>query len=96
MHVEPFRNTRARVHPVLGDRARLAIVDTVNVADVIQDGDLIIAVCDKAHEDLTGPIRPRLHWPVPDPVPIDTDEAFESAYTDLADRIRRIAPGVTN
>ncbi|GIE36668.1 putative regulatory protein, ArsR family [Actinoplanes italicus] len=65
---------------------------TNHVNDVVHDGDLIIAVCDNAHEDLTGPIRPRLHWSVPDPARVDTDEAFEAAYTDLADRIDRIAP----
>jgi protein-tyrosine-phosphatase len=68
---------------------------TSHVDDVVHDGDLIIAVCDNAHEDLTGPIRPRLHWSVPDPVRVDTDEAFEAAYTDLADRIDRIAPALT-
>jgi protein-tyrosine-phosphatase/DNA-binding HxlR family transcriptional regulator len=69
---------------------------TAHVADVVHDDDLIIAVCDNAHENLTGPIRPRLHWSVPDPVRADTDEAFEAAYTDLADRISRIAPAVEN
>jgi hypothetical protein len=29
---------------------------------------------------------------VPDPVRVDTDDAFEAAYTDLADRIDRLAP----
>jgi protein-tyrosine-phosphatase len=67
---------------------------TSHVDDVIHDGDLIIAVCDNAHEDLTGPTRPRLHWSVPDPVRVDTDQAFEAAYTDLADRIDRIAPAL--
>ena len=33
----------------------------------------------------------RLHWAVPDPVPADTDAAFESAFTDLAERIGRVA-----
>jgi protein-tyrosine-phosphatase len=65
---------------------------TNHVNDVVHDGDLIIAVCDNAHE--SGPIRPRLHWSVPDPSRADTDEAFEAAYTDLADRIDRIAPTV--
>ena len=68
---------------------------TSHVNDVVHDGDLIIAVCDNAHEDLTDGIRPRLHWSVPDPVRVDTDEAFEAAYTDLADRIDRIAPVLT-
>ncbi len=68
---------------------------TRHVDDVLHDGDLVIAVCDNAHEDLTGPVRPRLHWSVPDPARVDTDEAFEAAYTDLADRIDRIAPALT-
>ncbi|MBW6439761.1 helix-turn-helix domain-containing protein [Actinoplanes hulinensis] len=67
---------------------------TNHVDDILGEGDLIIAVCDNAHEDLTGPIRPRLHWSVPDPARVDTDEAFEAAYTDLADRIDRIAPAI--
>ena len=68
---------------------------TARVADVVHDGDLVIAVCDNAHEDLSGPARPRLHWSVPDPVRVDTDEAFEDAYTDLAGRIDRLAPIVS-
>ncbi|MEU4421733.1 helix-turn-helix domain-containing protein [Actinoplanes sp. NPDC024001] len=65
---------------------------THHVDDVVGDGDLIIAVCDSAHEDLTARVRPRLHWSVPDPGRIDTDEAFEATFTDLADRIDRITP----
>jgi protein-tyrosine-phosphatase len=65
---------------------------TRHVDDTLHQGDLVIAVCDNAHEDLIGPIRPRLHWSVPDPARLDTDAAFEAAYTDLADRIDRIAP----
>ncbi|MCO8275584.1 helix-turn-helix domain-containing protein [Actinoplanes sp. TRM 88003] len=67
---------------------------TANVSAVVHDGDLVIAVCDNAHEDLTGPVRPRLHWSVPDPVQVNTDAAFEAAYTDLAQRIDRVAPAV--
>jgi hypothetical protein len=48
-------------------------------------------VCDHVHETL--PADPaRLHWSIPDPVPVDTDEAVETAYADLADRITRLAP----
>jgi len=68
---------------------------TAHVSDVVHDGDLVIAVCDNAHEEMTGKARPRLHWSVPDPIPAGTDAAFEAAYTDLADRIDRIAPVVT-
>jgi protein-tyrosine-phosphatase len=56
----------------------------------------VIAVCDNAHEDLTGEVRPRLHWSVPDPIRVDTDAAFEAAYTDLAGRIDRLAPAVAH
>ena len=68
---------------------------TAHISDVVTDNDLVIAVCDNAHEDLTGTVRPRLHWSVPDPVRADTDAAFEAAYTDLAGRIDRLAPTLT-
>lgn len=88
-----------RVHPRAVKVAHrhgleLDALGTAHVSDVVHDGDLVIAVCDNAHEDMTGPARPRLHWSVPDPVRVDTDEAFEAAYTDLADRIDRLAPVV--
>jgi protein-tyrosine-phosphatase len=87
----------ARVHPravKVAHRHGLSIdaAGTAHVADFVHDGDLVIAVCDNAHEDLTGPVRPTLHWSVPDPVKVGTDAAFEAAYTDLAGRIDRIAP----
>jgi protein-tyrosine-phosphatase len=90
----------ARVHPRavrVAHRHGLTLdpAGTANVADVVDVGDLVIAVCDNAHEDLAGPaapVHPRLHWSVPDPVRVDTDAAFEAAYTDLAGRIDRLAP----
>jgi protein-tyrosine-phosphatase/DNA-binding HxlR family transcriptional regulator len=90
----------ARVHPravKVAHRHGLTLdpVRTAHVTDVVHDGDLVIAVCDNAHEDLTGPARPQLHWSIPDPVRVDTDDAFEAAYTDLHDRITRIAPTVS-
>lgn len=88
-----------RVHPravKVAHRHGLTLdaTGTAHVADVVHDGDLVIAVCDNAHEDMTGPNRPRLHWSVPDPVRVDTDDAFETAYADLAGRIDRLAPVV--
>jgi protein-tyrosine-phosphatase len=85
--VHPRAVTTARRHGLDLDRAGTAHVD-----DVVHDDDLVIAVCDNAHEELTGVVRPRLHWSVRDPVRVDTDDAFESAYADLAGRIERIAP----
>jgi hypothetical protein len=42
------------------------------------------------HEEL-GPDLPRLHWAVPDPVRVDTDAAFEAAYTDISRRVRHLS-----
>lgn len=68
---------------------------TAHVADVVQLEDLVIAVCDNAHEDLPGGSRPRLHWSIPDPAPANTDAAFEAAFSEIADRIERLAPALT-
>lgn len=91
----------ARVHPKaikVAHRHGLALdpAGTAHVSDVVHHGDLVIAVCDNAHEDLTGPQRPRLHWSVPDPVRAGTDAAFETAYQDLSDRVDRVAPVLTS
>ncbi|WP_432994551.1 helix-turn-helix domain-containing protein [Dactylosporangium sp. CA-233914] len=91
-----------RVHPravKVAHRHGLTLdpAGTAHVADVVHDGDLVIAVCDNAHEDLAAPdapVHPRLHWSVPDPARADTDDAFEAAYADLSDRITRLAPAV--
>jgi protein-tyrosine-phosphatase len=89
----------ARIHPralKVAHRHGLALdpTGTAHVSDVLHDGDLVVAVCDKAYEDLTGHLRPRLHWSVPDPVRVDTDAAFEATYTDVAGRIDRLAPAL--
>jgi protein-tyrosine-phosphatase len=73
---------------------RLGRSRPVHIDDVLQGDDLVVAVCDNAHEHLGEPGR-RLHWSVPDPAPVDTDDAFEAAYTDIANRIDRLAPTLT-
>ncbi|MBN1172177.1 MAG: helix-turn-helix domain-containing protein [Micromonosporaceae bacterium] len=83
--VHPRTVTTAHRHGLRLDPLATARLDTILTPD-----DLIIAVCDQAHESLPG--RTRLHWSVPDPVPADTDAAFEAAFTDLAGRIQRLAP----
>jgi ArsR family transcriptional regulator, arsenate/arsenite/antimonite-responsive transcriptional repressor / arsenate reductase (thioredoxin) len=95
----------ARVHPravTVAHRHGLTLnpTGTAHITDVVHDDDLVIAVCDNAYEDLTGrdaatPVRPRLHWSIPDPVRVDTDAAFEAAYTELAGRVDRLAPALT-
>ncbi|GGM67759.1 putative regulatory protein, ArsR family [Micromonospora sonchi] len=91
----------ARVHPraiAVAHRYDLNLnpAGTAHVNDVVRDDDLVIAVCDNAHEDLTGPVRPRLHWSVPDPVRVNTDEAFEATFADLAARVDRVAPAMSS
>ena len=49
-------------------------------------GDLVVAVCDNAHEEL-DPGRDRLHWSIPDPVRVGTDAAFDAAYDDITRRV---------
>lgn len=73
------------------ERENLAVVDREpkNVRDVLTEGDLTITVCDNAYEELgaTG-----LHWSVPDPVRVGTRRAFRSAFDELGERIRDLAP----
>ncbi len=86
--VHPRAVTVARRHGLSLDPGA-----TAHVSDVVADDDLVIAVCDNAHEDLTD--QARLHWSVPDPAPADTDEAFEAAFTAIASRVDRLIPALT-
>lgn len=93
----------SRVHPraiAVGRRhgLRLARARTARLDDVAACGDLVVCVCDNAHEELvnnpgpTGaPVSVSLHWAVPDPARVDTDEAFETAYAQIAGRVERLA-----
>lgn len=78
-----------------------------HMADVVTAHDLVVTVCDNAHEELatrkdstSGPspsgadasrVR-RLHWSVTDPVPTGDPTAFDTAYDDLARRVTQLAP----
>jgi ArsR family transcriptional regulator, arsenate/arsenite/antimonite-responsive transcriptional repressor / arsenate reductase (thioredoxin) len=89
---EPARRIHPRATAVARRHGlRLLSRTTADVADVLHDGDLVVAVCDTAHEQL--PHDPaRLHWSVPDPAPADSDAAFDATYIDLSGRISRLAP----
>lgn len=89
----------AQVHPraaAAGRRhgLRMGRVKPVAIEHVLRAGDLVVAVCDNVHEQLDRG-RDRLHWSIPDPVRIDTDEAFETAYADITRRVERLAATVT-
>lgn len=85
--VHPLAVATAEAHGLSLARARPRHVDRVVRAD-----DLVVAVCDNAHEEL--PPADRLHWSVPDPAAVGTGDAFDVAYRDLADRVERLAPAV--
>lgn len=67
-----------------------------HVAEVVQPADLVITVCDAAHEELD---RCSAHWSIPDPAgsggsAADDPTAFDRAVVDLTGRIHRLAPTV--
>jgi ArsR family transcriptional regulator, arsenate/arsenite/antimonite-responsive transcriptional repressor / arsenate reductase (thioredoxin) len=73
------------------ERHHLRLVEETprHLDDVVRDSDLVITVCDNAHEDLGG--RDAVHWAVPDPVPVGTPAAFDDAVADLGHRITGLA-----
>ena len=101
--VHPGAIAAARRH-----RVPLTPVPPRHVDDILHpadDGhdrsaDLVITVCDAAHEELaaqtalTASGSDRLHWSIPDPARTANDAAFDRVVTDLTDRISRVAPAV--
>jgi protein-tyrosine-phosphatase len=65
----------------------------VAISGVREDGDLVVTVCDLAHEELHDPDA--LHWSVPDPVLAGDPASFDAAVTELAGRVRALAPRLT-
>jgi ArsR family transcriptional regulator, arsenate/arsenite/antimonite-responsive transcriptional repressor / arsenate reductase (thioredoxin) len=86
----------AQVHPlaitVAGRHGLdLRAASTASVDEVLKPGDLIVAVCDNAFEELPEPVRPAVHWAVPDPAGTPTLESFEAAFQRIAERVPRLA-----
>ncbi len=100
----------ARVHPravAAGRRHGLCLAGAKPhpLADTIRAGDLLVAVCDNAHEELANtsaisakiqrpPLivgRGWLHWAIPDPVRVETEVAFETAYQHITTWVDRLA-----
>jgi protein-tyrosine-phosphatase/DNA-binding HxlR family transcriptional regulator len=61
-----------------------------HITDVRQAGDLVITVCDLAHEELGEAAA--VHWSIPDPVPAGDPGSFDAALAQLADRVERLVP----
>lgn len=64
---------------------------------VVRSDDLVITVCDRAHEELPAEMAHR-HWSVADPAAPATDSAMEQAFDravdELGGRIAQLAPAV--
>lgn len=82
-----------RINPGTVDAAErhhldLPIVEPARMDDVLDPEDLVVTVCDRAHE--TPKVPGELHWSIPDPVD-KGPEAFDTAYLELARRVRSLA-----
>lgn len=99
-------STSAGTHPAsaiapgalgVARRRGLRLVQTQprSLDGLLRSGDLVVTVCDSAHEELTATAldaaSSSTHWSVPDPVADGTATAFDLAYDDLADRVSRLA-----
>ncbi len=56
------------------------------LADIGALPELVVTVCDRAHEEL-DPEADWLHWSVLDPVPVGTKAAFDATVDQLRERI---------
>jgi protein-tyrosine-phosphatase/DNA-binding HxlR family transcriptional regulator len=79
-------------------RAGLDLGDAVprRLQDVLEPADLVVTVCDIAHEDLgdIGSRRRILHWSIPDPAISREPEAFDDALRRLSARVDPLAARV--
>jgi protein-tyrosine-phosphatase/DNA-binding MarR family transcriptional regulator len=84
-HIEPGAIAAARRHRLPMRRLRPR-----HISDVRRQGDLVITVCDLAHEELGR--QAAVHWSVPDPVPSGDPASFDTALTELTSRVEHFAP----
>lgn len=100
-HASPVPAASAGTHPAAridpgaiaaAERHRLPLrrLRPRRIEDVAAAGDLVITVCDLAHELLGR--RADLHWSVPDPARAGTPAAFDAAYDELSRRVSDVAP----
>jgi protein-tyrosine-phosphatase/DNA-binding transcriptional ArsR family regulator len=94
----------AEVHPgavAVARRRHLSLLAAPprHVDDVLTDQDLVVTVCDNAHEELaTRPVRTGhdgVHWSIPDPVQAGEAAAFDRVVDELTARIARLSSLVT-
>jgi protein-tyrosine-phosphatase/DNA-binding transcriptional ArsR family regulator len=83
--IDPGAVAAARRH-----RIPLRALRPRQLRDVGAEDDLVITVCDHAHEEL-GDVG-GLHWSIPDPVHAGSDEAFDLTIGDLSQRVTNLVP----
>lgn len=84
-----------RVHPLAVEVARHHGLDLTDATPRHHDQlgvepDLVVSVCDRAHESGCFPGAPTLHWSIPDPADGGRDD-FERAFAQIAERVDRLA-----
>ena len=91
-----------RVHPEAvraAARAGLDLGQAVprSIAEVSDIPDLLITVCDRAHEELAlkSPATVSLHWSIPDPAEQGVPAAFDATVESLTTRVSALTPLVT-
>ncbi|WP_163508193.1 helix-turn-helix domain-containing protein [Fodinicola acaciae] len=95
--IDPAERVDPRALDVAAAHGLSLTVRTRHVGAVVRADDLVVAVCDAAHEQLDSLLAvpsDRLHWSVPDPAGAGTQDAFELALSDLTARIDRLVPVV--
>ena len=88
-----------RVHPhALAAAAAfgldLAGAQPRSLESLAAEPDLVVTVCDRAHEEVRGVGRRSVHWSVPDPARSGRRPAFDATVRRLQRRVDRVAPMV--
>lgn len=105
--VSEISSTSAGTHPAerinpratsAAQRAGLKIDESSprRIEDVLRPDDLVISVCDAVNEDVGPLMNRRIHWSIPDPSASNTDRAFDGTLAQIEERVRHLAPHVTN
>ncbi|MGE0229007.1 MAG: helix-turn-helix domain-containing protein [Dehalococcoidia bacterium] len=86
----------ARIHPKAVAAAAkhgldLSAARPLALDDLPAVHDLIVTVCDRAHEELPPRDATVLHWSIPDPAAVGTIAAFEAAYQSIQQRVASLA-----
>jgi protein-tyrosine-phosphatase/DNA-binding HxlR family transcriptional regulator len=84
-----------RVHPRAVAAAATAGLDLRGARPQAMDSmgvepDLVVTVCDRAHEELARAGWRQLHWSIPDPVTVGRQKAFDATVEELRRRVELV------